>query len=64
MADSSRDDEAAVWAGSMGASSSTERAAGVPMSADTAKGTPHLLASSHRIARAQASNCSVESEGT
>ena len=37
---------------------------GSPMSADTVKGIPKRLASSHKIARAKATNCCVDNEGT
>ena len=37
---------------------------GSPMSADTVRGMPRRLASSHKIARAKATNCCVDSDGT
>ena len=37
---------------------------GSPMSADTVRGMPRRLASSHKIARAKATNCCVDNEGT
>ena len=58
------EEAADVTVGSPGDLPAASATSGSPMSADTVRGMPRRLASSHKIARAKATNCCVDSDGT
>ena len=63
-AEASCEDVADATVGSPGDLPLSSAASGSPMSADTVRGMPARLASSHKIARAKATSCCVDNEGT
>ena len=58
------EEEADVAAGSLGGPPASASISGSPMSADTVRGMPRRLASSHKMARPKATSCCVDSDGT
>ena len=62
--EASCEEAADVTVGSPGDLAASSATSGSPMSADTVRGMPRRLASSHKIARAKATNCCVDSDGT